>query len=160
MLGSGTGGSGAAVVALPPSAVASAAAPVASAEQPVAVVAEPLAATVADPVQTPAASGCVVLVRDEEVACTANDDGLQFTVCVPEATSLIRVGSRPNDRVSFGDASSTIALGGASTCPAGEIAADVAIDSYSPVATWRIVGRDASDQKIWKSRVVAQSPSP
>ena len=142
------------VTALEPVAVAVSAAPVVVIDEPVTVVAEPLAGTVADPVTEPAGTGCVALVRDIQVACALTDDRLQFTVCVPAETTLIRVGTRPNDNVRFDDASSDIALGGSAGCPTGDITADVTIDAYSPAATWRIVGRDASDTKIWKSRVV------
>jgi hypothetical protein len=162
-LGTSTGNSGASVVALPPTVTASAPAPSApstpitsstAAAEPVSVVAAPLAATVADPVKTPADAACIAIVRDQEVACVTSDDRLEFTVCVPDATTLIRVGTRPNDNVVFSDASSEIELGGPSDCPAGEIAAAIAIDSFSPLPTWRIVGRDKADLKIWKSRVV------
>jgi hypothetical protein len=156
-LGTSTGNSDASVVALPPTVTASAPAPSApgtSSAEPVSVVAAPLAATVADPVQTPADAGCVVIVRDQEIPCSTSDDRIEFTVCVPDATTLIRVGTRPNGNVVFSDASSEIALGGPSDCPVGEIAADIAIDSFSPLPTWRIAGRDKADVKIWKSRVV------
>ncbi len=160
LLANDAGDGAPAVTALEPAAVAVSAAPVDPIDQPVAVVAEPLAGTVTDPVTDPADTGCAALVRDVQVPCALTDDRLEFTVCVPAATTVIRVGTRPNDNVTFDDASSDIALGGSAGCATGDIAADIAIDSYSPAATWRIVGRDASDTKIWKSRVVTLPPAP
>lgn len=133
--------------------------PVAEAAAPVAVtLAAPLAATVPKPVEESAPADCAAAVRGGEVACTVTDGWLEFSICVPDATTFIRVGTRPDNTVKFQDGVSEIALGGPSSCAADETNATVRIFAYSPEAMWRVVGRDADDNKVWKSRVVATTP--
>ncbi len=120
----------------------------------------PLAATVVEPVVDQ--EECTARLLDQDVACAVDAEALAFTVCVPEATALMRARSRAADSDEWLTAASDVVLGGAGACAPGSVSAQVSIAAAAAGAdgsTWRMVGRDTADQKIWKSRLVVTAGS-
>jgi hypothetical protein len=143
-----------AVVIAPPSPSESAEEP-SAVEQPI-VTSVPLAATVVSPAATGADSPCLLNVLDQEAACRTEGDLVRFEVCVAAETSTVEIRTRPSADDKWADVSSDVVFLPGDGCAAGGQRADVALAAASFDVTeskWRLVGRDSTGDKLWKSKL-------
>ena len=156
-------GSSASVVAEPASASSEPAveSPVASeAPEPAEVTAVPLAATVVE--SDPPGPSCTAQALDQGLPCSIDADVLSLSLCVPAATTKVKVSTRLNADATWEPISSEATLATTGTCPDGSISAEVTFGTAGsdPNGTdWRLAGRDADGQKLWKSRLLVSSTS-
>lgn len=128
---------------------------ISSADEPL-VTSVPLAATVVGPVTTGPDGTCLLDVLDQETACSAEGELVRFEVCVPAgtATVVVRTRSTPDDE--WADVSSDVVLLPGDGCASDGQRADVALAAAGFDVTqskWRLVGRDTSGDKLWKSKL-------
>jgi hypothetical protein len=124
-------------------------------DQPV-VTSVPLAATIVTPVVTGPDGACRLDVLDQQVTCLTEGQLVRFEVCVPSDTSSVDVRTRPSANAEWSDVAADVVLLPGGDCAAADVRADVAL----PAATftvnesrWRLVGRDVSGDKLWKSQL-------
>lgn len=135
-----------------PSASASASA----SEQPV-VTAVPLAATIVAPVVTGPDGACRLSALDQQVTCLTEGELVRFEVCVPDETSAVDVRTRPTKDDEWTDVAADVVLLPGDGCGAERLRADVAMAAETFTVTesrWRLVGRDSSGDKLWKSKLL------
>lgn len=113
----------------------------------------PLAATVTDPVTASPDGACVIQTRDQSIPCTVLGDTVSFEVCVPAATVALEVRTRPVPDAPWQDVSADITIGDQGTCSGSDVTAAVTADALGVAsdAKWRLVGRDAAGERLWKS---------
>jgi hypothetical protein len=124
-------------------------------DQPV-VTSVPLAATIVAPVVTGPDGACLLRALDQDVACVNEGELVRFEVCVPSGTSAVDLRTRPSTDEAWADVSADIVLLPGGPCAADGLRADVALAATAFTVTesrWRLVGRDDSGDKLWKSRL-------
>jgi hypothetical protein len=138
-----------------PTVIPSPAASTSAADQPL-VTSVPLAATVARPVVTGPGGECLLDVLDQQAACSAEGDLVRFEVCVPAETAAVELRTRETKDDPWTDVSSDVVLIPGSGCAADGQRADVALAAAVfdvAESKWRLVGRDTSGDKLWKSKL-------
>ena len=136
-----------------PTAIPAASAP--AADQPL-VTSVPLAATVVSPVVTGPDGECLLDVLDQQATCRAEGDLVRFEVCVPADTAAVEVRTRGTKEDPWTDVSSDVVLIPGSGCAADGQRADIALAAAAfdvAESKWRVVGRDSSGDKLWKSKL-------
>lgn len=143
----------------PPPAVASPSpspSPTAAApDQPV-VTSVPLAATIVRPVVTGPDGACLLNALDQQAACRTEGELVRFEICVPADTSTVSVRTRSSADDEWADVAADVVLLPGGGCTADGLRADVALDATEFTVTesqWRLVGRDSSSDKLWKSKL-------
>jgi hypothetical protein len=124
-------------------------------DQPV-VTSVPLAATIVTPVVTSPDGACRLKVLDQQVTCLTEGELVRFEVCVPSGTSSVDVRTRPSAEAEWTDVAADIVLLPGGDCASDGVRADVALaaDAFTVnESRWRLVGRDDSGDKLWKSRL-------
>lgn len=125
-------------------------------EQPV-VTAVPLAATVVAPVVTGPDGACRLSVLDQQVTCLTQGELVRFEVCVPGETSAVDVRTRPTKDDEWTDVAADVVILPGDGCAADGLRADVALTAEAFTVNesrWRLVGRDSSGDKLWKSKLL------
>lgn len=138
-----------------PTEIPSPAASAPAADQPL-VTSVPLAATVVSPVVTGPDGECLLDVLDQQAVCRAEGDLVRFEVCVPADTAAVELRTRGTKKDPWTDVSSDVVLIPGSGCAADGQRADIALSAAGfdvAESKWRVVGRDGSGDKLWKSKL-------
>jgi hypothetical protein len=134
------------------------ASPSPSAEQPT-VTSVPLAATVVSPVVTDPDGTCLLSTLDQQVTCATEGELVRFEICVPAESSTVVVRTRSSTDDEWTDVAADVVLLPGDGCAADDVRADVALAATAfavAESTWRLVGRDDSGDKLWKSKLRAE----
>ena len=129
----------------------------ASASEQRVVTAVPLAATIVAPVVTGPDGTCRLSAIDQQVTCLTEGELVRFEVCVPAETSGVDVRTRPTKDEKWTDVAADVVLLPGDGCAADRLRADVALTAETFTVTesrWRLVGRDASGDKLWASKLL------
>jgi hypothetical protein len=140
----------------PSAASPSASASASASDQPV-VTAVPLAATIVAPVVTGPDGTCRLSALDQQVTCLTEGELVRFEVCVPAETSRVDVRTRPTKDDKWTDMVADVVLLRGDGCAADLLRADVALTAETFTVNdsrWRLVGRDSSGDKLWKSKLL------
>ncbi len=116
----------------------------------------PLAATIVTPVDTGPDGACLLTALDQQITCLTEGELVRFEVCVPAGTSTVDLRTRPSADGTWSDAPADVVLLPGGGCAADAQRADVALAAatFTPTESrWRLVGRDSSGEKLWKSKV-------
>lgn len=128
-------------------------------DQPV-VTSVPLAATIVTPVVTGPDGACLLSVLDQQVTCRTEGDLVRFELCVPGETSTVDVRTRLSADDEWADVVADVVLLPGDDCAADGVRADVALAAATFTVNesrWRLVGRDVSGDKLWKSKLRPES---
>ncbi len=124
-------------------------------DQPV-VTSVPLAATIATPVVTGPDGACELSTLDQQATCLTEGALVRFEVCVPADTATVVVRTRSSADDEWADVAADVVLLPGGGCADDGVRADVALAAAAftvAETNWRLVGRDGSGDKLWKSKL-------
>jgi hypothetical protein len=124
-------------------------------EQPV-VTSVPLAATIATPLVTGPDGACELRTLDQRATCRTEGELVRFEVCAPTDTATVVLRTRLSADGEWADVAADVVLLPGGDCANDGVRADVAVAAAAFTVAdtdWRLVGRDDSGDRLWKSRL-------